>query len=227
MAARVRTPARAGQRKMLTQEGVSRSFLEGLPSCPHAEGPRGRGPSGGHSAAARHRPRTTPSYEGSDGASVWGADAVLATADAGAVTSADHDTSAGHQCQTPSVIRRVSVSGTHNPRSTSTWRFARRSGGPQRCNTPSVVMSLISCVGEAKATIGIGTTAIIELSIHSLPEQWLATEDAGWPDSLTRTSRVSAVQPASASAATISGNAAGRTCIMLRSLVIASSFRDG
>src|SRR5205823_15101052 len=118
MAASVRTPARAGQRKMLTQEGVSRSFLEGLPSCPHAEGPRGRGPSGGHSAAARHRPRTTPSYEGSDGASVWGADAVLATADAGAVTSADHATSAGHQCQTPSVIRRGSVRGTHNPRST-------------------------------------------------------------------------------------------------------------
>src|SRR5947199_10609868 len=103
MAARVRTPARAGQRKMLTQEGVSRSFLEGLPSCPHAEEPRGRGPSGGHSAAARHRPRAPPSYEGSDGPSVWGADAVLATADPAPATSPDPGTPAGHPRQKPSA----------------------------------------------------------------------------------------------------------------------------
>src|SRR5205823_10164866 len=118
MAARVRTPARAGQRKMSTQEGVSRSFLEGLPSCPYAEGPRGRGPSGGTLGRRPSPPSDDSFVRGFDGASVWGADAVLATADAGAVTSADHDTSAGHQCQTPSVIRRVSVRGTHNPRST-------------------------------------------------------------------------------------------------------------
>src|SRR5439155_7007872 len=54
-------------------------------SC-RPEGPPGRGPSVGRSAA-RHRARATPPYEGSGCAPVWGAGAVgmLATAGAGAV----------------------------------------------------------------------------------------------------------------------------------------------
>src|SRR5439155_6855705 len=91
----------------------------------------------------RQRARATPPYDGSGWAWFWiwfwMAGAVLATAGAGAVTSASYETSAGHQCQTPSVMRRVKVNGTHSPRLTSTWRFARRSGGPQRFNTSSVV----------------------------------------------------------------------------------------
>src|SRR5947208_8091595 len=45
--------------------------------------------------------------------------------------------------------------------------------------------------------MGSGTTAIMELSVHSLPAQWVATAGRGRPVSSTRTSVVRAVQPVS------------------------------
>src|SRR5437667_83763 len=92
-------------------------------------------------------------------------------AGAGAVTSASQDTFAGHHCQTPKESTRVSTVGTHAVRSTSTRRFTSRSGGPHLLSTSSALISLISWVGIPRPMIGIGTTAIIELSCHSLPEQ--------------------------------------------------------
>src|SRR5437016_5192955 len=43
--------------------------------------------------------------------------------------------------------------------------------------------------------MGRGTTAIMELSVHSLPEQWVDNAGRGRPVSFTRTSVLRAVQP--------------------------------
>src|SRR5438128_7041870 len=49
--------------------------------------------------------------------------------------------------------------------------------------------------------MGRGTTAIIELSVHSLPVQWVDSAGRGRPVSFTKTSVVRAVQPLSRSTA--------------------------
>src|SRR3989442_6040319 len=122
---------------------------------------------------------------------------------AGAVTSASQETFAGHHCHTPNEISRVSTVGTHAVRSISTLRFTSRSGGPHLLSTSSALISLISWVGMPRPMIGIGTTAIIELSCHSLPEQCETAAVLGGVDrarSSTSTCLGSSVQPLTNSA---------------------------
>src|SRR5690242_13305476 len=67
-----------------------------------------------------------------------------------------------------------------------------------------------------KPMIGSGTTAIIELSSHSLPEQWdtvVALEGVGRVRSSTRTSLVRAVQPLKKSAVAAASRAPLPKCI--------------
>src|SRR5439155_23017844 len=77
---------------------------------------------------------------------------------------------------------------------------------------------LISGVGEAWPMVGSGTTAIMELSVPSLPAQWVATAGRGRPVSSARTSVVRAVQPVSrrTDAAVIRGPNHERTLYALR-----------
>src|SRR5206468_7335061 len=102
-------------------------------------------------------------------------------------TSASQDTLAGHHCQTPSERTRVSTVGTHIARFTSTCRLVSRSVVPQAVSTSSVLISLSSWVGIARLMMGIGTSAIRELSVHSLPSQWTVPVGRGRPLSLTST----------------------------------------
>src|SRR5207302_9633711 len=121
---------------------------------------------------------------------------------AGWITSALHETSAGHHCQTPNEMTRVSTVGTHAVRSTSTFLFTSRSAGPHLASTSSALISLISCVGMPSPMIGMGTIAITESSCHSLPEQCEIVVEFGGGGCLSSTSTclVSAVQPLRASA---------------------------
>src|SRR5260370_7677766 len=67
-----------------------------------------------------------------------------------------------------------------------------------------------------KPMMGSGTTAIIELSSHSLPEQWdtvVALEGVGRVRSSTRTSLVRAVQPLRKSAVAAASRAPLPKCI--------------